>query len=245
MAKRTADLPIHFRTGLRAVGIVAGRPVWPILGGEDSTDAAAQAAARAAADAAAAKGNQNDADSFPPNTPVAEMTIAQQAAYWKDKSRKHEGRVTALGNLTPERLAELTAAEARVKTLELDLGSETDRAVATAKETAKAEARAELIPELVHARFEAAAGDRLTGDQITAILAPLDTKYFLDANGKVDTAKVTAYVEGIAPAKGAEQQRRGPSAGGTGRVGTTAPSGGSVAAGREMFENRRGNKRTA
>jgi HK97 family phage major capsid protein len=29
------DLPIHHRTGLRAVGIVNGRPVWPVLGAED------------------------------------------------------------------------------------------------------------------------------------------------------------------------------------------------------------------
>src|SRR5690242_2052943 len=28
-------LPVHPRTGLRAVGVVAGRPVWPVLGAED------------------------------------------------------------------------------------------------------------------------------------------------------------------------------------------------------------------
>lgn len=28
-------LPVHPRTGLRAVGVVAGRPVWPILGGSE------------------------------------------------------------------------------------------------------------------------------------------------------------------------------------------------------------------
>ncbi|WP_409186716.1 hypothetical protein F9C11_21745 [Amycolatopsis sp. VS8301801F10] len=30
------DLPVHPRTGLRAVGIVGGRPVWPIFGAEDN-----------------------------------------------------------------------------------------------------------------------------------------------------------------------------------------------------------------
>jgi hypothetical protein len=33
------SLPIHPRTGLRAVGIVRGRPVWPILGGDGTGDA--------------------------------------------------------------------------------------------------------------------------------------------------------------------------------------------------------------
>lgn len=33
-------LPIHPRTGLRAVGIVAGKPVWPIFGAEDNPPAA-------------------------------------------------------------------------------------------------------------------------------------------------------------------------------------------------------------
>lgn len=32
------NLPIHPFTGLRAVGIVAGRPVWPILGGAEGGD---------------------------------------------------------------------------------------------------------------------------------------------------------------------------------------------------------------
>lgn len=32
-------LPIHPRTGLRAVGIVAGKPVWPIFGAEDNPPA--------------------------------------------------------------------------------------------------------------------------------------------------------------------------------------------------------------
>ena len=31
-------LPVHPRTGLLAVGIVAGRPVWPILGGAENED---------------------------------------------------------------------------------------------------------------------------------------------------------------------------------------------------------------
>lgn len=34
----TEELPFHQRTGLQAVGIVNGRPVWPVLGGADDGD---------------------------------------------------------------------------------------------------------------------------------------------------------------------------------------------------------------
>jgi hypothetical protein len=37
---QNTTLPIHPRTGLRAVGIVAGKPVWPIFGAEDNPPAA-------------------------------------------------------------------------------------------------------------------------------------------------------------------------------------------------------------
>jgi hypothetical protein len=37
-------------------------------------------------------------DGYPANTPVAEMTHQQAAAYWRHQSRKHEDRVKAMGD---------------------------------------------------------------------------------------------------------------------------------------------------
>lgn len=243
MAKRTTDLPIHFRTGLRAVGVVAGRPVWPVLGGEESADAAAQAAARAAAGAAAQAAG--DEKGFPENTTVTEMTPPQQAAYWKFQSRKHEGRVQSLGNLTAEQLADLRTKAQRADELELTLGTDTERAVAIAKQAAAAEAEAKYRPALARAEFKAAAVGRLDPAQLEDVMAPFgDMAFFLTETGAVDTAKVTAYLDKIAPVKGT-QDRIGPSSGGTGRVGTSSAAGSSVSAGRDLYESTRKGKRSA
>jgi hypothetical protein len=48
MEELVHDLPIHPRTGLTAVGIVGGRPVWPIKGGSEPAVPAGQPAAPAA-----------------------------------------------------------------------------------------------------------------------------------------------------------------------------------------------------
>lgn len=240
-------LPTHPRTGLAAVGTVNGRPVWPICGGDDSADAAAQAAAKAEADtqAAAAKAAADTAAAetgFPANTPVAEMSAQQQAAYWQDKARKHEGRVKALGNLTPEQLAELKEKADKADNLELDLGTDIEKASALAKRAAADEADAKYRPMLVNAEFKAAAAGRIAPDKLATILEPLDLSKFLAADGTPDTDKVTAYIDGIAPATGSTTAttRPGPSPSGQGqRGGQTAAPAQSVAAGRELYRNRR------
>lgn len=252
-------LPIHARTRLLAVGIVRGRPVWPILGGDDTADAAAQAAAKATADAAKVAADQAAADAaakaaadaaanekgYPENTPVSEMTPDQRNAY--DRHMRDQNRAKAqewksiTGDMTPEQfrahMQDLQAKAARQDALERELMSDKDKAVAEATDTAKAAARAELLPDLVHAKFEAAAAGRLTGEQISAILAPLDLKFFLDTSGKVDTAKVNTYVEQVAPAKGTngtQPPRLGPSSSGQGNRGNST-TGASVASGRDLY----------
>lgn len=73
---------------------------------------------------------------FPADTAVKDMTPEQQAAYWKYQSRKHEDRVKAYGNVTPDQA--LKAAEdqeeARKKAL-----SDSDRAIEEAVERTRKE----------------------------------------------------------------------------------------------------------
>lgn len=232
MARCTADLPIHFHTGLRAIGIVNGRPVWPIIGGSEPPAPPAPppppsppVPAPPPAPPAPPSPPTDPAEKFdfPANTSIAEMTPAQQTEYWRHKARVHEDRNKAYGGLTAEQLSELREKADKHDALERELMSDKDKAVAEAADAAKASTRAELIPELVQAKFESAAAGRLTSEQIKAILAPLDKTYFTDAAGKVDTAKVTAYVEQVAPAKG-NPDRKGPG------VTPHAPAGGSGAA---------------
>jgi len=234
-------LPVHPRTGLHALGIVGGNPVWPILGGDDSDDAAAQAQAaadKAAADTAAAEKAAADAKSasekrgYPADTSVSDMTVEEQVAYWKAQSRKHENTVRArsdyddLKTKAKER-DDLVAANA----------TEQERAVAAAKAEGRSEAMRAAGPRLVEAHFMAAAAGRLDEERVKAILEPLNADHFLTDSGDVDTAKVTTYVNGIAPVMGTGKPPAvGPSSRGQGQRNSSASP--SVASGRDRYAQR-------
>jgi hypothetical protein len=174
---------------------------------------------------------------FPTGTPVADMTVDQQAAYWKHQSRKHEDRSKAFGDLTPEALAELREKAEKQEAFEYELSSEAEKRAADARREARAEADAEYRPRLVEAKFEALSAGRIEPEKLATILEPLDLSKFLTTDGTVDAAKVSAYVDGIAPTQ-SPQTRTGPSPSGQGnRSGNTrsTPGTGSVAAGRDLY----------
>lgn len=191
-----------------------GRPRYPMMGGSpEGDDAAAQAATeaaaakaasdKAAADAAAAQSQPG----FPANTPVAEMKPAEQAEYWRDRSKKHEGRVKAFGDLRPEDIAALREKADRQDALEDELASDKEKAVKEAKTTTQSEADAKYRPMLAETAFRVAVGDRKTDDEVTDFLADLNLDRFITDDGRVDTAKVLSRVEQFAPAKGNQHQR--------------------------------------
>jgi len=151
---------------------------------------------------------------YPSDTPIAEMTEKQQAAYWKDKARKHEERAKAFDGLTPETLAELRDKADKHAALERELMSDKDKAVAEAKDATKAEVAATYQPRLVRAEFKAAAAGRIDAEKLDSILEPLDLSKFLTSKGDVDEGKVASYVDGIAPA--GPVRRTGPTATGLG-----------------------------
>lgn len=246
MAKRTADLPIHFRTGLRALGIVGGKPVWPIMGGDDSADAAAEAAAaKAAADAATAKaaadaaanGKVDGEFDFPANKPLAEMTEAQRTEYWRHKARKHEDRVNSLGSLTAAELTALREKATKHDALEAELGTTADKAAAKAADDAKAAAKGEYQPALITARLDAAAARAgVSEEDLAKAVEFVDTAKFLAADGTVDADKVKAFVATITPATGTQQQqRKGPPVTGHGS-GNGTGSGLSGLSGSDLFD---------
>jgi hypothetical protein len=230
-----STLPTHPRTGLRALGITPkGRIVWPILGAEDDPDNPVQPPepTKQAAD-----------PGFPANTPVAEMSVDQQAAYWKHQARRHEDRVKAYGGLTPEQLADLRKKAESHDALEFELMSDKDKAVAEAAQQARWAAEAEITPRLVNAEFRVAAAGRIEPDRLATILEPLDLGKFLTDDGEVDTAKVSAFIDGIAPVTGTPAPRRGPSPEGHGRRESKA-TGQSVASGRDLYRARHPQKTT-
>lgn len=123
--------------------------------------------------------------------------------------------------------------------------SETEKAVAEAKATGRSEALREIGGRLVDAEVKAAAAGRLTDGQRDALLDGLDRTRFLTEDGDVDTARVAKWVDSIAPAKATEE----PETNGRPRVdlgqgrrsGQVRPS---VAAGRDLYAQLRGDKTT-
>ncbi|MCW2901907.1 MAG: hypothetical protein JWO67_4172 [Streptosporangiaceae bacterium] len=221
-----------------------GRPIYPILGGsEPPTQSAAPAPAPPAPAAPSDKG-------YPDGTPLEQMNAEQREAYWKHQARKHEDRVKAYGGLTPEQAAELREKASRADALEYDLLSDKDKAVAEAAQNARWAAEAEFTPRLVNAEFRIASAGRIEAERLATILEPLDLSKFLTDSGEVDTAKVAAFVDGIAPpvtgtpAPPPRPGQLGPSPSGLGgRPGSSASP--SVASGRELYAQRHRSRSSA
>jgi hypothetical protein len=155
---------------------------------------------------------------FPANTPIAQMTAEQQAAYWKFHAQKHERQ--SKDN------------HAEVERLRREQMSDSDRRIAEARDQGKAEGRAELVPSLVRTEIRSQVAGRLDDAALGVLLEGLDHTKYLDAAGDVDTAKVKALVEGIAgigPGKG-----RGFPDLGQGRRGSSNATP-SVASGRDLY----------
>lgn len=171
-------LPIHPRTGLRAVGIVKGRPVWPILGGSEPPEPPAPPAPPA------------------PPEPPAYTPPASQA----DLDRivqERLGRLQKQYGMTPE---EAKALKDRTDKLEFDLSSETEKAVKAAQDEARKAALAEANPRAVRAEFKAEAKGVLTKEQLDALLDDLDLSKYLTADGDVDEEKIANKIKAFAPA---------------------------------------------
>lgn len=137
---------------------------------------------------------------FPADTPVAEMTVAQQAAYWQHQSKKHEGRAieyrtAAGGKSAAEVRAEMEVADAaRREKLTAD-----ERAVEDARRETREATTREYGPKSVRAAFDLLLGD-MPKEERDAEIELLDLSKFLNTTGDVDTDKVRRTAQKIAPA---------------------------------------------
>lgn len=142
---------------------------------------------------------------YPENTPVVEMTAAQQAAYYKHQSQKHEDRNKALLQITGgkhgDELKALFDEYGKLKT-----ASQTDAEKAI--EDAKKQTRTETALENVRSAFELVLPDDMPEEKKTEALEVLNLAAFLTPDGKVDTAKVKTHAATLAPAKDNGQQQR-------------------------------------
>lgn len=204
------DLPIHPFTHVQAIGFTSRGPVWPVMGGSgdgDEDGAGAQGGAQSGQGASHGGSDKG----FPADTPVAQMTDAQQAAYWKHYSREHEGKAKAFTTLgvTPEQIQQLQERnaeleKAQLNASELALKEATDKAAADAR----AATEADWKPKLLASQLKSAASQVLSGDQLTEWLDSVDPGKFVGDNGEIDESKVMGKLTAIFGQKKEQQQQQ-------------------------------------
>lgn len=214
-----------------------GRACWPMMGGDDTNDPPADPPSDPPTDLANPPADPPPPTDrgFPANTPVAQMTPEQHAAYERHQARKHEGRATeyrtASGGRTP---AEVKAALEEYDALKRDTMTERERAVEDAKREARESTAREFGTKSVRTAFELALRNLPEQDR-KDFIEDLDLSRFLTDSGDVDTAKVLTRAEKIAPTD-KDQGPRFDFGGGT--RGTTRPESG-VAAGAALYAARK------
>lgn len=164
-----------------------GRPIWPTMGAsEDPDPAETDPPENQAGNAETDPPTNPNSGGFPANTPVDQMTPAQQAAYWKDKARKHEARAgqwSGLGKSVDE-----------VKKIIDENQTDAEKAIADARSAGRAEGLKEgntvTIDTIIDVTLKTAGVKR---EDVPAI-AVWDYTKFLKEDGTVDTDKVTAVL---------------------------------------------------
>lgn len=239
-----AVLPVHPYTRLQAIAVLpSGRIVWPVLGAEDGGQPQGQAepatgqpappapAPSASQPAPAASGERG----YPENTPVADMTVEQQAAYWKSHARKHEDRLKAI-DVSPEELTRLR--EADVEMQKLADASRTDMERVEARATAAEQRVAAMEPELL--RLQAAVKAGLPAEVSGKLLAA--SRRIVGATAEEYEADAVDYF-GSSPIPLGPPAPPAPPAldQGARQTGKQTPS---VAAGRDLWAEKHGNKST-
>ena len=142
---------------------------------------------------------------FPENTsPDAMETDAQRAAYWKYMSRSNEQKFK---DTSAQAKADADAAK-RWREYEEAQKTPSEQAITKAREEAKAEARREVATDAVQAIMTAALADRgRSPEQVQAIISAINPQALLSADGSVDHAAITGYLDVVAPKNESQPQR--------------------------------------
>ncbi|KZM72213.1 hypothetical protein [Nocardia terpenica] len=136
---------------------------------------------------------------YPDNTPLTEMTVEQQAAYWKAKARMHESRSRAkAGGLSAEEADALRNELQELRDAQL---SETERAqqdaIESAREAGRSEARDQLMPMLHEAQLRGYASTVIKGAKLDGFVSTVNITAFSAEDGSIDGEKVVAHLKAM------------------------------------------------
>lgn len=198
-------LPIHPRTGLRAVFVSerTGRIYWPILGGSGPGDGGAGDGTDAGAGTGTGTGTATKA--------AREWTPPADADEYNRIIEDRLERERRKYGMTPEEARE---AKDRLDALDLDLASDVERATREGTDAGYSAAMGALVPRLVRAEFKAEAKGILNDDQLDGLLEDLDLTRYCDDDGEPDIEKIQAKIAKIAPGT----SLAGKSGGGSARI---------------------------
>lgn len=168
---------------------------------------------------------------FPKDTPLVEMSVEQQLAYWKHHARKHEGTANARADYDQQKADAEKWRQAQEDNKKPDQKL-LDDAVRDAAEKARNEERTKSAPRLVKAEFKAIAAGAVPKELLDAFLEDVNHSVYLKPDGEVDSDKVKTRVEALTP-KNQQQSRRQSHQGYRPADGAT-----SVTNGRDLFASR-------
>jgi len=132
---------------------------------------------------------------FPANTPVAEMTDAQQAAYWRNESKKQQAIADSRKDYTT--LAEKAAAHDKYLS---EHATEEEKAREEARREGEVIGAEKYLKAAVIGTFQALTGK--TDEEVAATFEHVDPKSFLDDKGEIVAEKLKAFAATFVP-KGA------------------------------------------
>lgn len=219
MGVELSPLPFHPVTTLQALGLTSsGRPIWPVMGGAEDggTDQGGgqQAPGGAGQQAPPEQGQKSQQQGsgsdkgFPDNTPLAQMTLEQQVAYFKHQNRQTDNKLSAFNGFTPQDVnvmwTRLEALEGEKLTADQKALKEAATKAATEAKTAAA---AEMLPRVQAAELKATAALVIKDpDQLNAFLAIADPAKFVGEDGAIDEEKVMGHLTAIYGGSGSGQQ---------------------------------------
>lgn len=237
----------HPLTGepLRAVYVTRrGRVMWPIIGAApDEPPAGGQGGGQGGNTGGGDGGGQGGGDQggtggqggsgsqsrnatdaqgndlgFPANTPIAEMTDKEQAAYWRNTSRKHEGNWKTIAGDRP--LDEVRKDLDELGEIRKSQQTPADQALSERYDQGKADgltaARTETATTLLRGSLEAAG---VPEAELEELLPTINVATFIGDNG-VDTTKIQNFAKRFTPAgRDGQQDRRRDFGGGQRREG--------------------------
>jgi hypothetical protein len=246
---RSTTLPVHALTGLTAIGLVGGKPVFPVLGGSGPDDPPPTDPPPADPPKPPDPPTPPPADppkpptppptDPPPTNPPDDTDWKAEAEKWKAASRKHEQRAKDNADKAKQ-YDELK----RAQMSEQEKAAEDQKkAVETARSEGAAEAKAaagrEFGSRLVDAEIRAATAGRMSDEQRGALIEGLDRARFLTDAGEVDAGKVKKFVDAVAPVVAPPPATGGARMGQGRQAGSNTPT---LITGRERYEAKR--KRT-